>query len=115
MKILAFFLGLFLLLAFLNTSTAVEDTEIMSYASGVLAGSEPGAHAIIDNENNRLIISREANAYEIDDLESAAYSAYSFAKAGNIIAQQFSGRFGDVMGLVMVGAKPLASCHITYL
>jgi len=120
MKKIAFLLGVFLFLSSLVSATSVvsnvDEKEIMTYASGVLASADPNAQAVINGDT--LTIGRYASDYELGDIEFAAYQAYQLALAANKIAQHYPGRFQRAIGIIMdknrKDTTPLISCGFAY-
>ncbi|HPT38538.1 MAG TPA: hypothetical protein PLZ44_09625 [Methanothrix sp.] len=98
MRLLAIVL-IFAVLQCVNIVSAATDDEINAYAAGVLAATDSKASATIGNE--RLIVGRVASEYELEDQEMALFAVYQLAKAANIIALHFPGRFNESMGLLL--------------
>lgn len=94
------------------TVAAYNETELETFAAGVIAASDPRAQWII--QNDMMVVIRPATNFELDDLDYAINRAQDLALMAHTIAQRFPGEFHEAGGTLSNGAYPIVGVVIYY-
>jgi hypothetical protein len=89
------FIVLLAFLVLIGVTSAAQDSDILQFSSGVLAGSDATA-AIVGDSNDHLMLTYKLSEYSDGLVGTIAYELFSLANSAEKITKQFPGKFKQV-------------------